>query len=141
MLRRISRAQLRAFALTHVRSAQGGLCGICSTPINFTVQGRQSDYCVDHDHETGEIRGVLHRSCNAAEGKVANAAGCWGAKSMSFAARVAWLKQLIQYLEKPGTGVMYPGHKSADEQEQIKKQKRRVASAASRARAKLKGSV
>ena len=35
---------------------QAGLCAICSTDTKFLV--------VDHDHESGEIRGLLCHSCN-----------------------------------------------------------------------------
>ena len=47
------------------------------------------------DHDTGEIRGVLHRSCNSAEGKIANAAGSWGAKDMSYPAIIDYLRRLL----------------------------------------------
>lgn len=40
---------------------QGGLCAICAG-----MEGR--DLVVDHDHETGYIRGLLCRSCNTWEG-------------------------------------------------------------------------
>lgn len=35
---------------------QGGLCGICKM--------KMTKPCVDHDHETGKVRGLLHRECN-----------------------------------------------------------------------------
>lgn len=46
-------------------SRQGNVCAVCGKP--FT---RADGPVVDHDHGTGVIRGVLHRSCNMAEGKV-----------------------------------------------------------------------
>lgn len=44
--------------------AQGGLCAICKQPetaIRFSVVARLS---VDHDHESGAVRGLLCDACN-----------------------------------------------------------------------------
>lgn len=41
---------------------QQGLCGICK------LEMVEKDICIDHCHKTGKIRGLLHRSCNAALG-------------------------------------------------------------------------
>lgn len=41
--------------------AQARICAICLLPLN-------GDWNVDHDHETGAIRGVLHRGCNTGLG-------------------------------------------------------------------------
>lgn len=40
---------------------QGGVCKICSQPCTQAL-------AVDHDHETGEIRGLLCRACNTGLG-------------------------------------------------------------------------
>jgi len=37
---------------------QGGVCAVCSE------EPKQKRLCVDHDHNTGEIRGLLCNSCN-----------------------------------------------------------------------------
>lgn len=42
---------------------QGGLCGLCRLPLG-------DDVTVDHCHHTGSIRGLLHRGCNAALGRI-----------------------------------------------------------------------
>ncbi len=137
-MRKIPRSSLRAWAMGHLKTVQGGNCSLCNKPINLKVMGNKSDYVVDHCHETGEIRGVLHRSCNAAEGKVANAAGRWGAKSMSYKELIPWLKNMLEYLEKPGTGLIYPDHKTVEEKAAITKQKATRAAAVRQARLKLK---
>jgi len=46
-------------------ASQGGVCAVCSGPPN----GRGA-YHVDHDHDTGKIRGLLCHSCNIALGLV-----------------------------------------------------------------------
>ena len=43
--------------------AQGGVCAICKgPPVSDKV------YCVDHDHQTGAVRGLLCRKCNSGIG-------------------------------------------------------------------------
>ena len=44
---------------------QGGVCKICSLP---QTNKRFNYLCVDHDHETGEVRGLLCDPCNRAIG-------------------------------------------------------------------------
>jgi Autographiviridae endonuclease VII len=41
--------------------SQDGLCDICAEPMELP--------CIDHDHVTGEVRGLLCVSCNAAIGQ------------------------------------------------------------------------
>ena len=56
-----------------------GLCEVCNTPMG-------DKRCIDHDHKTGKIRGVLCNNCNTALGLVGD--------------NVATLTKLIQYLER-----------------------------------------
>lgn len=43
-----------------LRAEQGGRCAVC---------GATNPRCLDHDHTTGLIRGLLCRRCNLVEGK------------------------------------------------------------------------
>lgn len=43
---------------------QGGLCTLCGNPIAL------GDASLDHDHKTGHCRSVLHKWCNALEGRI-----------------------------------------------------------------------
>lgn len=60
---------------------QGFKCGACSA-----VDPGATDWCLDHDHKTGKVRGILCRSCNLALGHAKD--------------DPAVLLLLIQYLEK-----------------------------------------
>src|SRR4051812_36221868 len=42
--------------------AQGGVCKICKCPPG---SGKRTVLEVDHDHKTGEVRGLLCASCNS----------------------------------------------------------------------------
>lgn len=142
-LQRIPRSQLLAVTMS-ILAKQGGKCPVCGKFINTKVAGRSSDYVADHDHKTGEIRGVLHRSCNAAEGKVANAAGAWGAKSMAYEDIIPFVEGLLNYWKdaaKYGTGMMYPEHKTDEQKKEAAALKRRKAYAANKAKAKVKANA
>ena len=45
-------------------AAQDGKCAVCATLLTATTKGA----CVDHNHATGEVRGILCSRCNVALG-------------------------------------------------------------------------
>ena len=134
-LRKVPRSMMRSWMLRHLQTVQHGLCPLCNLRIDTTIKG---EGVLDHDHDTGEIRGVLHRSCNAAEGKISNAAARWGAKSSSYVDIIPYLESLVQYLKQPGTGMMYAMHKTADEKKDDRNRKVREARAAAKAKVALR---
>jgi hypothetical protein len=59
----------RLYKLSHAEymaryEAQQGLCAICRRP--GAVANRADRLAVDHNHQTGEVRGLLCGKCNAA---------------------------------------------------------------------------
>jgi hypothetical protein len=64
-------------------AAQGGRCGICEN--TFGAERRRWP-CIDHDHTTGRIRGVLCHACNIGIGKLGDTAEA--------------LRRALRYLEK-----------------------------------------
>lgn len=50
--------------------AQNGACAICSQPETATRNGRIKALAVDHDHTSGEVRGLLCADCNTGIGKL-----------------------------------------------------------------------
>src|SRR5262249_29852326 len=45
-------------------ASQAGLCAICGGPGRTTQRSQRFPLQVDHDHETGRIRGLLCHRCN-----------------------------------------------------------------------------
>jgi len=43
---------------------QGGKCAICKIHLNDIRYGKKKNLCVDHDHKTGKVRGLLCDKCN-----------------------------------------------------------------------------
>jgi len=50
--------------------AQDGVCAICLKPETMSIAGVKRSLCVDHDHRTGQVRGLLCAQCNFAIGKL-----------------------------------------------------------------------
>lgn len=54
-----------------IHEKQNGLCSICSKPEKMVKKSSDNVYrlCVDHNHTTGVVRGLLCHNCNTALGK------------------------------------------------------------------------
>lgn len=63
--RRLKKYGLTAEDFDRIFNAQNRACDICKTA---TMIGK--GWCVDHDHNTGEVRAILCSNCNAALGFV-----------------------------------------------------------------------
>ena len=138
---KLSRSAMRSWTIGHLKTKQGGVCPICKKEIDLKVMGNKSDYVVDHCHESGLIRAVLHRSCNASEGRVANAVGRWGAKSMQYSAIIPYLRSLVEYLEYHQANpskLLYPDHRTPEQKLEAAKAKRRKTDALRRAKERVK---
>lgn len=81
---------------------QQNKCAIC---------GRKNlVFCLDHDHETGRIRGVLCRSCNTVEGKLRKAFIRYGLRKANVL-YIAWIQNLICYYSYAQYKYVHPKHK------------------------------
>lgn len=68
-----SRNLMRDFGLDTAQyhemfTAQSGVCAACEQPEKATRNGKVKWLAVDHDHKTGEVRGLLCAACNVAIG-------------------------------------------------------------------------
>ena len=86
---RIKRGDIPAITAEKAR-AQGGICPLCGIKLSSVTP------CLDHDHETGLLRGVLCLNCNGMEGKVINRAR----RASRGQPPVEWLKRLMLYYAK-----------------------------------------
>jgi hypothetical protein len=64
---------------------QNGLCAICGKEETHTFKGKIKQLSIDHDHKTGEVRGLLCNKCNTGLG--------------GFMDNVEFLLKAIQYLK------------------------------------------
>lgn len=73
-----------------LEAAQGGVCAICGDGESaFHQSGTKRRLCVDHDHHTGRVRGLLCNRCNIMLGRVND--------------DIEVLRRAIAYLERGGT--------------------------------------
>ena len=66
---------------------QQGVCAICQQECTVYSGKEDTILCIDHDHETGEVRGLLCNACNLGLGY--------------FHDSVKGLQRAIKYLESP----------------------------------------
>ena len=130
MPKKFTRSQMNTWKLKRMREI--GKCPLCLKPFD---KAESKNVVVDHDHRSGHIRDVLCRGCNGAEGKVANAVGRWAGTGMDYDKIVAWLRNLVGYLDSTPTDFIYPTHLSAEEKAKKAGDKRLLA-AQKRARAR-----
>lgn len=137
--RKITRGQVRAVTMKLLKE-QGGLCPVCAKPINLAQRSTSGDGpALDHDHRTGHIRGVLHRSCNGGIGKAESIIGRWVTGSMQDEqAIIQDMQRMVNYLLQPNTDLIYYSHKTEEEAKAALNAKRRRVRAQRKARAVIK---
>lgn len=72
---------------------QGGVCAICRRPETAARGGRVRLIAVDHDHATGQVRGLLCNACNTA-------LGLFGDDTEVMSAAIEYLRSHAQAKEK-----------------------------------------
>lgn len=107
---------------------QKSICPLCNTRI------AKHEATLDHDHETGKVRQVLHRSCNQSEGRILS----WAKRSRSKDPK-EFVRQLVKYWEvEYNRNPDHPQHLSESERElkRLKAKLRRLKSPAAKQRTK-----
>jgi len=86
---KLSRRLQRTYGLTveqydQMLEQQGGVCGICGVPPNHIRNHGKALLCVDHQHTTQRVRGLLCHTCNVGLGL--------------FADTSEWLRRAAEYV-------------------------------------------
>lgn len=122
MIPRLKQSEVAAWRQARLVQ-QGGKCALCKQIIT------EADPAVaDHDHATGLMRDVLHRSCNAALGKVENALKRTGVRHQAAFLAGAW-PYLQKHQTPQGEPVLHYTHRTAEEKREGKNAKARLARA------------
>ena len=99
---------------------QGGVCLLCGVPPTTKFPA-----VADHDHTTGQLRGVLCRGCNSGAGVIENFRARYGLTNTAEFSR--FLTRLVPYLYKDHGDLMYPTHKTDDAKRLLRNKRAAVA--------------
>lgn len=90
-----------------LRLHQDETCPICHRTLTVL---KSRDICLDHNHDTGRVRAVLCRSCNAIEGKVKKLFIRMGLRKAGINYE-KYLESLKDYNHYPETQYIHPKYK------------------------------
>lgn len=80
---------------------------VANTPDLCPIMGvEMTDPCIDHNHQSGMIRGVISRGANTLIGKVENVYKCYGKKATVSLPDA--LRRAADYLEQEDMPVLHP---------------------------------
>lgn len=103
-----------------ITAEQDGTCWLCDIDLTKVMP------CLDHDHETGKIRGVLCQNCNGIEGKIHNLVR----RAKREMSKQDYLGRIIQYWVQHGLSPrteIHPTHKTSDEKRIRRNKKAKLA--------------
>lgn len=106
MVKRLKQKDIADFR-TKKLITQGGRCTLCQRKVS------SDKACLDHSHQTGNIRDVLCRNCNGLEGKIMNLAYRSGINNP-----LLFLMNVIKYQEVDySDNQLHPTHLTPNEKE------------------------
>jgi hypothetical protein len=112
---------------------QGYKCTLCGRDCT------DDQAVLDHDHKGGHIRSVLHRGCNAAEGKIMNSMRRYGIPNP-----IEFLENMIKYQKTHATNqtnLIHPTFLTPEEKKEKLAKKRKKVQLAKKQDAKARKSI
>ena len=91
-------------------------CALCED----TIDPREA--VLDHDHKTGRIRRVLHRGCNALEGKIVNN---MARNRLTMERLNTFAQNLVTYMDHNYEDIVHPTYLDGEERLQRAKLRRK----------------
>jgi len=102
-----------ALVRQEILTAQANKCALCQEQI------QEGQAVLDHCHKTGQIRGVLHRGCNAFEGTLVNALP----RNLITTQRLANIMTNLVAYQKQLKPILHPTYKTVEERAQRAKKR------------------
>jgi hypothetical protein len=118
---------------TSLLEKQGFKCTLCGQLCS------EEQAVLDHDHKGGHIRSVLHRACNAAEGKIMNSMRRFGIQNP-----IQFLQNMIEYQrthETNQTNLIHPTFLTPEEKKEKLAKRRKKTQLAKKQDAKARKSI
>jgi Recombination endonuclease VII len=104
---------------------QGGNCALCHEPVSA------DEAVLDHEHSSGQVRGVLHRGCNAMLGHLENNRPRHRLQAVPRFAR--FLASVVEYIYRRRVdSPLYPTFRTGEEKRVLRNKRAKVARAAMR---------
>ena len=123
---RLKTAQIAGIRSAIAEKRQSNRCPLCERAFGSRVIA-----CLDHDHVTGLVRGVLCKNCNGVEGKIKSLA-VRGRMSLSMTKYLQNVSEYWEFYSTDRTGLLHPVHLTPSEKVEKRKLKAKKLRAAKR---------
>jgi hypothetical protein len=122
-----------------IKASQSDCCAVCGGSFNSHTYHQKKKKivpkykaCLDHDHSSGVVRGVLCSYCNAVEGKINSAIKRYHPYCNTQEERTVLIQQVSDYMllhTTDQTNLIHPDHLTADEKRIRTNKRARIARA------------
>lgn len=116
-MRRITQKEIKELREKYLL-LQNNLCALCRDYLDI------NEAVLDHDHESGQLRGVLHRGCNVMEGVITNNMK----RNRIDEIRLSSILANLQDYQRELKDLLHPSHRTPEERKQRAKKRAKARS-------------